>query len=1053
MRIGGKLILSFLVVVLVPMGILFFYSTSAIKSTAAESTEKAITENLEAAWIQYYVRGDQMRFGMLQAAAEPEVKRAVAERDREYLKGLMIAWKEYRPYVDIWLVVDENGRVISRLSSSSFGDVVSLNGAVGKAIETGDAHITTEIVSEELLSKEGFSRTDGMLLSVVTPVFMDGKATGAIITTDLLNEDDFIPSALAARIPGLLVSVVQGDILITTNMEQDGNNLVGSILAEDIATKIKAGESFEKDAHIGAGEYKIAVEPIRNNKNEVIGALFVGVPTEDFVALYSANIKAIALATFLGIGIALLLAGLIASKISKPIGELAVRAKSIAGGNFAVTMEVKGDDEVRDLANAFNAMSSQLKTSYEGLELKVEDKTKEIEEAKKFLENLIEGMEEGVVFMDNDNNIVLANNSAEKLMGKSRAELIGSPILDCHPSEIQWKALTVIEEIQSGKSDFEHSVINVGDKFIENSFVSIKNLQGIHQGIVITSRDITGRINLEERLERSNDELLLLQEINNLLNKGTSQEEIFEIITHGLATVHNYHSSAIYLLNQDEDTLICKSYYIDSKIARKMEELTGLIAKNLKIQLYEGSILHEILTSKKPVITRPKELPEVVKSHTTNKKIKAMASTIARLSKAKWGMGVPLLVGGRTVGLIGIGAREEVTMEDAQKLQAFANQATLAIEKAQRYEILELEVEERAHELVEQEKKYRTLVETMNEGILVIDEKSKVTFLNERMAEILEATQDVIGWDVFYFFGAESKEKFKKELEKWTRGKPTVHESEITGITGKKKPVLISGTPLYDENGGYRGSFGVFTDMTERKILERQIAQSEKLASIGQLAAGVAHEINNPLANISMYTQILLQKARGENKNLLEVIKSQSDVVAKIVRHLLEFSRQDQLNFQTLDINSVISSAMEMVEHQLSLYNIKVNKNLGEVQAIYADDLQLQQVFINVIGNAIQAMPDGGELSVSSFENDGYVIVKVKDTGPGITKKDLEKIFDPFFTTKEVGEGTGLGLSVSHSIIERHNGRIYAESEVGKGTIFYLELPVNQASTTAKSLN
>ncbi len=179
---------------------------------------------------------------------------------------------------------------------------------------------------------------------------------------------------------------------------------------------------------------------------------------------------------------------------------------------------------------------------------------------------------------------------------------------------------------------------------------------------------------------------------------------------------------------------------------------------------------------------------------------------------------------------------------------------------------------------------------------------------------------------------------------------------------------------------------------------------------------------------------------------MMRIIKSQADIAAKIVKNLLEFSRQHVVKFEQTDINHLISAVLIISEHQFSSKNIEVVKDLdSDSPKILADDSQLQQVFVNIITNAIEAMPSGGNLTVSTRKANGFIEVKISDIGRGIPKEDLPKIFDPFFTTKEVGKGTGLGLSISYGIIKKHDGKISVESEVGKGTTFNIELPMRGA--------
>jgi two-component system, NtrC family, sensor kinase len=230
--------------------------------------------------------------------------------------------------------------------------------------------------------------------------------------------------------------------------------------------------------------------------------------------------------------------------------------------------------------------------------------------------------------------------------------------------------------------------------------------------------------------------------------------------------------------------------------------------------------------------------------------------------------------------------------------------------------------------------------------------------------------------------------------------------------------------------------------------LEEQLQISEKMASIGLLAAGVAHEVNTPLTGISSFTQMLLEGADPEDPKtrLLEKIERQTFRAAKIVNGLLTLSRPASAatgDRVVLDVNIVISDVLSLLEHQLEMHRIKVRRELSETPALTrAMEHKLQQVFLNLFLNAKDAMPRGGWLSVSTRNDGDRVLVEVADTGSGIPSEYLARIYDPFFTTKAIGQGTGLGLSITYGIVREHDGTIDCDSVIGQGTRFSLSFPV-----------
>ena len=232
-----------------------------------------------------------------------------------------------------------------------------------------------------------------------------------------------------------------------------------------------------------------------------------------------------------------------------------------------------------------------------------------------------------------------------------------------------------------------------------------------------------------------------------------------------------------------------------------------------------------------------------------------------------------------------------------------------------------------------------------------------------------------------------------------------------------------------------------------RKMNEERMMRSEKLASIGRLAAGIAHEINNPLTSVLTFSSLLLKKAENDDqKEKLGIIVQETTRCRRIVRDLLNFARQGEPKKEECSINQVIDSALSLTGNQMKIGDkrIAVKKELGELPLLQLDPNQMLEVFVNIMINAIDAMPRGGELTLATcLAQDGKTVeIVVSDTGCGIPRQNLARIFDPFFTTKEAGKGTGLGLSVTYGIIDRHNGSIDVDSEVGRGTTLTIRLPV-----------
>jgi two-component system NtrC family sensor kinase len=275
---------------------------------------------------------------------------------------------------------------------------------------------------------------------------------------------------------------------------------------------------------------------------------------------------------------------------------------------------------------------------------------------------------------------------------------------------------------------------------------------------------------------------------------------------------------------------------------------------------------------------------------------------------------------------------------------------------------------------------------------------------------------------------------------------------------GERIPISFSGSVMKDRDGNFTAIVIVARDMREIKRLELQLIRSKKLSAIGELAAGVAHEINNPLNVISGNAEILSKESQDRDVKLAtKIIIEQVKRVAAITDSLLQFSKRREPKIELVDINKVIKDTLPLLEYQVRLQNIAIYKHLNSgLPEVMGDFGQLQQVFLNIMVNAVQAMPEGGRLDIRSYSKnvtefgkrktdifklgDKVVVIEFEDTGVGISEERLEKVFDPFFSTKE--KGMGLGLSICHGIIEAHQGSIEAQSKLGKGTTFIIKLPI-----------
>ena len=403
---------------------------------------------------------------------------------------------------------------------------------------------------------------------------------------------------------------------------------------------------------------------------------------------------------------------------------------------------------------------------------------------------------------------------------------------------------------------------------------------------------------------------------------------------------------------------------------------------------------------------------------------------------------------GRRVGVVALGrlpGNRHFSTEDQELLSTLAGYAAMALENANLYR----SVETKAIELERLKAYTDNIIESINVAVIAFDVNGCITSCNCAFEKLYAATrQQITGAGIEAIFPRDILTSIQKisGTDSWNI-KSSAHMSKLymENKLGKRLFVNLSLIPLQEYAAGNPGFLIVLDNITEKAELEEQLLQAEKLSSIGLLAAGIAHEINTPIAGISSYTQMLLKDLpeSDRRKKVLEKIENQTFRAAEIINGLLNFSRLSGSQFRDLNINQLIHESLILLKHQLQGNQINVESKLDpSLPMVYGNSGKLQQVFINLFLNARDAMPSGGNLKIETAMNESMVVIDILDNGTGISDENQKRIFDPFFTTKTLGKGTGLGLSVSYGIIQEHGGRILVDSHAGEGTHFKLKLPI-----------
>ncbi len=429
---------------------------------------------------------------------------------------------------------------------------------------------------------------------------------------------------------------------------------------------------------------------------------------------------------------------------------------------------------------------------------------------------------------------------------------------------------------------------------------------------------------------------------------------------------------------------------------------------------------------------------------------------LATLKQAQ--LDIPFIIISGTVG-------EETAVAS---LQAGANDFLLkgklarlspAIERGMRGQRNRQAVRETERALRESEDRYRLIIETTNEGVWMLDTELRTTFVNQRLMAMLGRDEsELLGRSVLDFVHEDSRVAVERDLDSRRGGLTGQTETRFLRKDGSDLWTLLEATPIRDANGRFQGELAMLMDVTQRKRLEEQLRQVQKMEAIGSLAGGVAHDFNNLLSVILSYTAMVLGSLKPGDpiRADLDEVRKAGERAGDLTRQLLAFSRQQMLEPATVDLNEIVVG-MERMLRRLVGEDVELSLLTSHrIGAIFADPGQIEQIVMNLIVNARDALSGGGKVAIETADVEldeayaavhhevvpgAYVMLAVSDTGIGMDAETQTRIFEPFFTTKERGKGTGLGLSTVFGIVKQSNGHIWVYSEPGGGTTFRIYFP------------
>ncbi len=538
-------------------------------------------------------------------------------------------------------------------------------------------------------------------------------------------------------------------------------------------------------------------------------------------------------------------------------------------------------------------------------------------------------------------------------------------------------------------------------------------LRSVAPGLAISIQNAL----LFEETKKRLDELTILYEIMKISASSLNLDRMLEEIIHCLNRFFKFEAFGIALIDEKTKRLNVHSSSIGHPV-QEIEKLEPWLGKGITgwvAEKGEPLLVNDVRSDSRYVVYDQSIRSEIC---------------------------IPLKVGQKVIGLIDAQSRslDAFSENDLRLLSIIGGQLATLIDNLRLYE-----------KIKQSEEKYRTVVEGAHDGICVIGKDHRLKYVNKRMAEIQGAAQEeLVGTDFHDFLDEESKSLMTDRFLRWGRGEKLSPRFEINALreNGEIRNVEINARVIKDSRG--EANYVVFIkDITEKKRMEEQLLQSEKLRALAEMASGVAHDFNNALASILGNAQLLLFTLEDEKvKESLKVIEKVAKDSAQTVRRLQDFTRKKvHQELFKMDIKSIIKDSIEITrpkwkdELQSRGIRIEMVLNAEDIPHVSGNPSELREVITNMIFNAIEAMPEGGKINLRTFQKRKEVFIQISDTGIGIPEEVRKKIFEPFFTTKTF-TNTGLGLSMSYGIIKRLGGKIEVESKAGQGTTFSIILPI-----------
>jgi PAS domain S-box-containing protein len=676
----------------------------------------------------------------------------------------------------------------------------------------------------------------------------------------------------------------------------------------------------------------------------------------------------------------------------------------------------------------------------------------EVTQTKEYLEGFIENSADAIISSDQDGIITSWNKGAERTYGFTKEDAIGKflpfvPDFLIDPEyEMTHRVMDgeVLKDIETMRKMKDGTIITVS-----LTLSPIKDAAGKVIGISGISRDISKKKRVEKELIRRNQELSRLFFISSAMRGTLELDRLLRMVLTAVTMGDGLGFNRAILFLFDEKEKILKgavgvgpaspeeAWQIWERLSLEKKTLSDImrdieigplrkdsffdrLSRGMEIPLSEETILTKTAKEKKPF-----NIQDVKKEPLSDTVLIQQLGTHAYAVS-------PLISRDKVIGVLWVDNhfnRRQITDEDMRFLSGFSNHITTAIESARLFEQVALA-----------EQELENIFESISDMVCFITKDYVIKSINKAVSKRLGKPHDEI-------IGKKCYEVFHGMSSPWTKcphhetvetKKAYVEEVEDHYLGGT---FITSSSPIFGSTGEFIGTVHVIRDITELKNLQERLIMTERMAALGEVAARVAHEIRNPLVSVGGFARRLEKKLDGNLKEYADIIAREVERLEGILNEILGFVKETRFVKEIVNPKRLIEEVISLIKSEVDDRGIVIVKEIEEPTEIYVDPNRIKEALLNILSNAVQAMGNKGTIFVKTYVKDNAAVFEIKDTGGGIAGEDLPFIFDPFFTTKNTG--TGLGLTITHRIIEEHKGSIEVESKPGAGSIFRVFIPLN----------